>query len=623
MTSEAQAWGRVLVVDLETREICTEEATEEWKEKFLGGTGYAARMLLDELSPEEDPLSPKSSLAFMTGPVTGLRFPGAGRFEVSGRSPLTGLWGESSAGGFWGAELRFSGFDGVVVRGASEIPVFLVIRDGYAEIKECPELWGKDTFETEETLKEAAGKGSQVVCVGPAGENEVPIASIIHGKGHVAARAGLGALMGSKKLKAIVVRGTRKIEPRFPDLLARELESFLLRFRSKENGFIDLIHTYGTNGGMELAARMKDVPMQNWRRDDLFDLAQKVGGLELAKNYPVKPGSCFACPIACKRTIRIDSGTFRTRGQVPAPEYESAAALGPLTLLSDPEALCYANDLCNRLGLDTISAGSAIAFAMECKERGLLTGDRAASFGVADGTSPALTWGDPETVVGLVEDMAFKRGLGEILGMGVKRAAAFIGRGAEEFAIHSKGLEAPMHHPKASKGGGALAYATNPRGACHLQGSASSRYPGVSSPEEGLVYSQNQAGAISSAVMCNYVMMCIPPDSFAAIVSAATGKTWSWEDLWRVGERTWYVKRVYNLLCGLSPDEDRLPRRILDAIPGYDFERSLREYYRLRALDSEGVPDQRKLAALGIADVGQILAANKETMAKMKGRRKG
>ncbi len=621
MTSEAEAWGKILVVDLTTREIRAEEPREEWREKFLGGAGYAARMLLDELSPEEDPLSPKSPLAFMTGPVTGLRFPGAGRFEVSGRSPLTGLWGESSAGGFWGAELRFSGFDGVVVRGASRTPVFLVVRDGVAEIRECPELWGMDTFETEEALKDAAGKGSQVVCIGPAGENQVPVASIVHGRGHVAARTGLGALMGSKRLKAIVVRGTRKIEPRFPDLLARELEAFRSRFRSKENGFIDLIHTYGTNGGMELAARMRDVPMQNWRRDDLLDLAGKISGIQLAKNYPVKPGTCFACPIACKRTIRIDSGTFRTTGQVPAPEYESAAALGPMTLLADPEALCYANDLCNRLGLDTISTGSAIAFAMECKEKGLLSGDWAGYPG-ADGTSPALTWGDPETVVRLVEDMAFKRGLGEILGMGVKRAAKLIGRGAEEFAMHSKGLEAPMHHPKASKGGGALAYATNPRGACHLQGSASSRYPGVSSPEEGLVYSQNQAGAVSSAVMCNYVMMYVPPESFAAIVSAATGRTWSWEDLWQVGERTWYVKRVYNLLCGLSPDEDRLPRRILDAIPGYDFERSLREYYRLREMDSEGIPDERKLVALGIADVAQILAGRKETLAKMKGRRK-
>lgn len=608
-----------MVVDLTTREIRAEEAKEEWREKFLGGAGYAARMLLDELSPEEDPLSPNSPLAFMTGPVTGLRFPGAGRFEVSGRSPLTGLWGESSAGGFWGAELRFSGFDGVVVRGASEVPVFLVVRDGVAEIRECPELWGKDTFETEEALKDAAGRGSQVVCIGPAGENQVPIASIVHGRGHVAARTGLGALMGSKKLKAIVVKGRRKVEPRFPDILAREREAFFSRFRSKENGFIDLIHTYGTNGGMELAARMRDVPMQNWRRDDLLDLAEKVGGIQLAKNYPVKSGTCFACPIACKRTIRIDSGVFRTRGQVPAPEYESAAALGPMTLLADPEALCYANDLCNRLGLDTISAGTAIAFAMECKEKGLLS---SAWAGAPDVTSPALTWGDPGTVVRLVEDMAFKRGLGEILGMGVKRAAKIIGHGAEEFAMHSKGLEAPMHHPKASKGGGALAYATNPRGACHLQGSASLRYPGVSSPEEGLVYSQNQAGAVSSAVMCNYVMMCVPPESFAAIVSAATGRIWSWQDLWQVGERTWYVKRVYNLLCGLSSDEDRLPRRILDAIPGYDFELSLREYYQLRALDSEGMPDQGKLAALGIADVGQILASKKETIAKMKGRRK-
>ena len=622
MTSEARRWGRILVVDLGSRKIQVEEARSEWTEKFLGGAGYAARMLLDRLSPEEDPLSPGSPLAFMTGPVTGLRFPGAGRFEVSGRSPLTGLWGESSAGGFWGAELRFAGFDGVLVNGVSEVPVYLMVRDGSAEIRECPELWGTDTFETEEVLKREAGTTSQVVCIGPAGENQVPIASIVHGKGHVAARAGLGALMGSKKLKAIVVKGTGKIEPSLPDLLAREVESFLSRFRAKENGFIELIHTYGTNGGMEMAARMKDVPMQNWRRDDLLGLAEKISGMRLARDYRVRPGSCFACPIACKRTVEIDSGLFKTSGAVPAPEYESAAALGAMTLLDEPEALCHANDLCNRLGLDTISAGGAIAFAMECREKGLLP-DRLLRPSHSGDAVPTFAWGDPQSVVRLVEDMAFKRGLGEILGMGVKRAARVIGGGSEEFAVHSKGLEAPMHHPKSSKGGSALAYATNPRGACHLQGSASSRYPGVSSPEEGLVYSQNQAGAVSSAVMCNYVMMCVPPDSFAAIVSAATGKMWSWQDLWRAGERTWYVKRVYSLLCGLRPEEDRLPGRVLDAIPGYDFERSLREYYRLRALDSEGVPDQARLTALGIPDVGQVLTENKKTMEKMKGRRKG
>jgi aldehyde:ferredoxin oxidoreductase len=594
--------GKILVVDLTTKDISIQKTNEDWVYKYVGGAGYGARLLLESLKPEECPLSPNSPLLIMTGPISGLAFPGTGRFEICGRSPLTGFWAEASVGGFLGAELKFAGFDGILVTGASSEPVSLYINDNNVEILDARHLWGKDTFEAEAELKKQLGQPKlQTMLIGQAGENCVPLACVVHNRGHVAARSGLGALMGSKKLKSISVRGTQAVEAANSELLKKALADFMENRRTSDNWFGKLLHEQGTNGGMEFAASMKDVPMKNWQEDDLLDIAASNSNSAIEKNYGLKAGTCYRCPIACKRLVEIPDGEYKTDGLVPSPEYESAAALGPMTLLGETAVLVYANDLCNRYGLDTISTGSVIAFAMECKERGLLS-----EYIPKDKSPSYLEWGDANTIIELCNDIAFGRGLGKILGYGTKKAAEIIGHGAEKIAIHSKGLEAPMHHPKANNGGQALAYATNPRGACHLQGSGDG---GKSGRElvESVIVNQNLASVVGSAVMCNYVRMFVSNESLADLLTAATRKEWSPDDLLKSGERIWLIKRLFNLVCGLKPEDDTLSQRIIKEIPDFDFKESLDEYYRQRFLNPDGTPHKDHLIELSMSDVVELL----------------
>lgn len=560
-------FGKILKVDLSVKKWDVIELDENVYRDFLGGSGIAARLFFDMRLWNTDPLGEENVLFVMNGPISGTTLPGCSRLEICARSPLTEIWGESSMGGHVSPQLRASGYDGVVVVGVSEKPVYLLVSDESVEIRDASHIWGKDTFETEELIrKEIGSKRVRVMSIGPAGENLVRFASVVNDKGSIAGRTGMGAVMGSKRLKAIAFSGKAKTkiadETAFNEVKARAIHNI------KTSMLAEGLRAFGSNVHMEMGMAISDVPVKNWRESQWEEGMDALSGVTVAETILTKNHSCYACPVSCKRIVRIDSGPYRME-EGPGLEYEGASALGTLTRCNNLEAVTKANEIADRYGLDCISAGSTIAYATEAFEKGIIT--------TGDTGGLEFKWNDPEGLVKLIRMIAFREGFGDELAEGSRILSEKYG--GKEFAIHVKGLECPMHDPRALWAL-SLTYATGVRGACHVNddnlmaelGVVTLKEAGVKDTKpkraEGkalqTIAAQSYGQLAGSAVICLYAWWSMGGLSILRdMINAVTGAGYTNADLVDVGNRIWYLKRSLGLLCGMRASDDVVPERLL------------------------------------------------------------
>jgi aldehyde:ferredoxin oxidoreductase len=573
--------------------------------KYVGGVGLAAKMLWDEAGSLMDAFSPESLLMFMGGPLTGTVVPSSSRYVVAGVSPLTGIFGMAHSGGLWAYELRHAGFDGIIVEGVSEKPVYLWVCDGNVEVRDARHVWGRDTFETSELLQKETDSKASVACIGPAGEKLVRIACIMNdGKaGRAAARCGLGAVMGAKKLKAIAVHGTQPIKIADEKRLENTVKQIYQQSPPEKLEKIIDFQVNVLKGFLKIGS-----PVKNWR-ESCFEAGYALAE-ELRKTVPY---FCRGCPYQdLESKLTVDGERHMV--------WELWGPMGSNCLVSDAEALQEAYSLCNRYGLDTISTGMVISFAMECHEKGLVTRKD------ADGVD--LTWGNSEAVVEMVKKIGEREGLGRLLGEGVKRAAEKIGGLAQEYAMHVKGLELPAHDPR-SHMTRALGYATGSIGAAHmetypgdlvenyLEGTIRFSLPDLGYPEtlnrlaiegkaELTVKMQNYSNVLDSLVVCIFSARRIKPSQFVELLNSVTGWNMSLAEFMLVGERVFNLKRMFNVKRGVSRKDDTLPPRLLThkrQTSGVPFLGAmLNEYYSYRGWSEEGIPTKKKLKELDLQE---------------------
>jgi aldehyde:ferredoxin oxidoreductase len=569
------------------------------------------------MNPELEPLDPASPLLVFNGVLAGTFAPTGCRSSWCGRSPLTGIWNEANLGNYWGAELRFAGFDGLVITGRSEKPVYLWINglEDTIELRDASHVWGRDYFEVADRLTTETDSRAQIAGIGPAGENLVKVAGIMSGPSdHVraAARGGMGALMGSKNLKAIVVRGKQR--PQYPDKKAFLDEVKVQNVFIKENSIG--MSNFGTSGGVIGTERFGDMPMRNWTLGS-WDEVDKVSGQTIYDKYLVKHTFCYACPIGCGKEVEVAEGKYQApRGE--GVEYETVAGFAGMARNANAESVILANSLCNRYGMDTISTSSVIAFAMEAYEQELIGPD--------DTGGIHLRFGDPDAILPMIEKIAYRRDIGDVLAEGVQEAARRIGNGADDYAMHVKGLEIAYHDPRAFTSM-AINYATANRGGCHLE--ALSYWNGYGIHHHDLGYTetlphhesnqdqaklaydyQNYLSVYNPLGLCKFIAKgLVGPERLARIVNSALGWGWTAEDVLRTGDRLFQLKRLINLRLGVTAADDTLPKRLLtEARPSGDAEGVLPDlevmlpaYYQLRDWDEQGAPRQRRLKDLGLA----------------------
>ncbi|MBN2025208.1 MAG: aldehyde ferredoxin oxidoreductase family protein [Actinobacteria bacterium] len=562
-------WGRLLRVDLTTGEISDWEIAGELYRDFLGGSGLAAYLFFELGGYRADPLSPDNPLFIVNGPLSGTSLPGCSRLEICARSPLTGIWGESSMGGHASPALKGTGYDGVVFTGTSAQPVYLYLSEGGAELRDASHLWGMDTFETEDALREELGdRRVQVMSIGPAGENLVRYAGVVNDRGSLAARSGMGAVMGSKKLKAVAVRG--KMKYRVADADAYKAVRSQAIANIKRSLFAEGLNLFGTTGGVDLSSAICDTPVKNWREAQWKEGMESLSGVRIADTILTARRSCYACPIACKRVVEIKEGEY-AMPEGPGPEYEGVGSLGFIPRISDMHAVVRANALCNAYGMDAISTGGTIAWAIEAFQDGLIDGS------VTGGMD--LDWGRPEQLIALIAKIARREGFGDELAEGCRSLAEKYG--GREYAIHIKGMECPMHDPRALWSMG-LGYATSIRGACHNRDTNLGLEMGMDDLEEigfprtrplrregkaaMTIHSQAIASICDSAVICIFAWK--GTGSTLAILrdmlNAVTGYHLSLDEMLEIGNRIWYLKRAIGNLCGTGRADDEVPRRIVE-----------------------------------------------------------
>jgi aldehyde:ferredoxin oxidoreductase len=605
--------GKLLRVDLTRRTIQEESLDPETARAFIGGSGDAARIIHDEVPGDTDPLGPANKLLFMTGPVTATSLPTTARYEVCTKSPLTNMWLDASASGWWAREFKLTGYDGIIIEGAADAPVYLWITDGKAEIRDATAFWGLDSDQTQQAIRVQLGDDKiKIACIGPSGEKQVLLASVMNDEQRAAGRGGAGAVMGSKNLKAIAVRGSSKV-PVADEARLREI-SKELRGRLTHHPVISQFTPYGTDFLLEHGWVTGDVPNKNWGKGVWREGCEVLNGRVMAETILVPHAACQGCFIRCARWIKIDKGRYAMEG--PGPEYETVAAFGTMLMNDDLEAVCWANDLCNRYGIDTISTGSAIAFAMEAYQRGIISKEEAGC---------ELTWGNADAIMEMIEQIGEARGLGALLGQGVKRAAAELGRGTDVYAVHVKGMEVPYHDPRAYFSM-ATTYATGPRGACHMHGASFIMEQGAPRPDTGIPpevdrfdnegkgilakLAQDKYSMTGSLVICVMLSDGMVFADYASVLEAVTGEPWTVERVAQTGERITNLQRVFSLKCGITGADDRLPKRLLEGpdegghagrVP--DMAVLLPDYYRERGWDKNGRPTPQKLEELGLAEM--------------------
>lgn len=590
--------GKILDINLTSGEIKTYPLDEKMARLYLGGRGLGARMLWDEVGPGIDPLSPENVLIFTTGPLTATGYQTSNRFSVTTKSPLTGTILDANSGGYWGMQFKKAGYDALIVRGRSPQPVWIEIKPDTVTLHDATHLWGMRVRAVTTALGQNNNRRN-VLTIGPAGENLSRIAAIMNDGQRSLARGGPGAVMGSKNLKAVVVEG--KTRPGIDD---DERFKFLLYETRKLLRASPLtsqaLPEFGTAVMMNVVNTVGALPTRNAQMTQ-FEGAEAISGEALTDNYLVKNDNCWACPIGCTRISKTD----KVEGE--GPEFETTWAFGAACGNDDLAAIIEANALCNDLGLDTISAGSTIACAMELAEKGYLDAD--------------LRFGRAELFPQLLEDMAFRRDLGAELADGSLRLAARYGH--PELSMSVKGLEMPAYDPRGMQGQGLL-YATSNRGACHMRGNMLGlevlglpklidRFQ-IQGKSSFVILHQNSAAAIDSLVVCKFTNMGVAEEYFARTLSAVTGLHFQTGDLIRVGERVYNLERLYNNREGFTPKDDTLPPRMLTE-PVADgpskgwvskLEPMLKEYYRGRGWDEHGVPKPAKLHELELADLLEL-----------------
>lgn len=606
--------GKLLRIDLTQRTWREEPIADEVVRKWLLGSGLAAKIYYDEMDPARDPLDPASPLIVMNGVLSGTFAPTGCRSSWCGRSPLTGIWNEANLAHYWGAELRAAGYDGLIITGRTESPVYLWLHDGAVEFRDAAHLWGKDWFEAGDALIAETDPRAQVAGIGIGGENLVKIAGVMCGPSNyvrAAARGGMGALLGSKNLKAIAVRGKARPEYGDPKRFRDEVKA--------QNEFIKEhslpMTNLGTAGGVMGTEKYGDIPIRNWTLGN-WPEAVNIAGQTFYPKYLVKHTHCYACPIGCGKEIEVKEGPYIVpKGE--GVEYETLAGFGGMCHVSTFEAVALANSLCNRYGLDTISTSSVIAFGMEAFERGLI--------GPADTGGIELRFGNADAMLTMIGKIARREDIGATLAEGVREAARQIGQGSEAFAMHVKGLEVAYHDPRAFTSM-AVNYATAARGGCHLEAATYWNGYGVPHPDLGypsplplhasdaatvkLCYDyQNYAGVYNPLGLCKFLIKGhVGPERLCAIVNAALGWDWTTEDVLTAGDRIFQLKRLINVRLGVTAADDRLPARFTTeprptggaagVLP--DMAVMLPIYYELRGWDANGAPTPERLARVGI-----------------------
>jgi len=594
--------GKILFVDLSTGEIKEEALEEKMCRDFIGGYGIGARILYSRQKAGVDPLGPENTLGLISGPFTGTIVPPGLRYMVVGKSPLTGGWGDANSGGYFGPYLKFAGFDGVFFTGISLRPVYLLIDNGKAELKDAGYLWGKDTYETEDLLMAEYGKQSRVACIGPAGERLSLIASIMTDHGSAAGRSGLGAVMGSKKLKAVVARGNMEVPIADKTAAQKIIREHIktLRIPNGPSGMspMDRQHKYGTSFTTYNSAHSGDAPVKNWGGVGVIDLPDRAGLHPDALSARVEKGhGCWHCPIACKAILKAGEGEYKYAAGSHRPEYETATTFGALCVNSHTESIIMANDICNRAGLDTISGGSVIAFAMELYENGILTKQD------TDGID--LKWGNHQAMVAMTTKLANREGLGNILADGVKIAAEKIGKGAEKFAIHIGGQELGMHDPKAGRGDFMLA-------ARYQMDATPGRHTSEFGPESFI-----NRHFLNVTGLCHFGRWPENQELLVGIFNAVTGWNFTWNDMLKTGERVANLRHAFNLREGINelkwPVHPRIvgkPPQTSGPLAGVTADIEAQVYWCLGALDWDRMttkPSKAKLLSLGLDDIAKDL----------------
>lgn len=597
--------GRVLTIDLTTRSSEASDLPEDLASRFLGGRGFGAKLLYDLLPSETDPLSPENILILATGPLTGTAAPTGSKMSIISRSPATRGYGDSTIGGHIGPEIKFAGYDVVVLRGRASSPVTVSIHDDKVELLGASHLWGRGCFETEARIKENLGQETQVLCIGPAGENLVKVACIGHDFGRQAGRTGMGAVMGSKQVKAIAVRGSGSV-PLYNATDFREQATALYR-RLQELPSTKQWREGGTAEHVIMSNDVGCLPTRNFQ-SGWFEHAESISGELMRQTRFVKNKACFGCSVMCGTYCVIDEGPYAGT-RVDGPEYEILALLGSNCGVSNLDAVIRANYLCDDMGLDAISAGNIIAFAMECYERGII--DDATTGGLQ------LRFGNEPAYLGAIEAIARREGIGDTLAEGVRSAGGVFGKGSENFAMHAKGLEQSGYETRGGMGQ-VLGYAIVDRGSDHNRVWQMDFFVGDWNTPEGkaALVKQSQIRRSTPDILgqCRFVSYSLELDDYAGLVCAATGRKWTGEDLARVTERVFNLTRVINGRFGFTRKDDSAPQRVFaEPVPDgpkkgslvsrADFERMLDEFYAISGWGKDGIPADETLKMLDLAEV--------------------
>ncbi len=632
--------GKVLHVNLTKGELEIEEPDEKFYRTYMGGSPMGLHYVLKETPAGVDPFSPDNVLALCTGVLTGTPVSGQSRLTSVAKSPLTGCIGDAQGGGYFPAEMKFSGFDAVIIKGKSPKPVYLWMHHGEAELRDAGHLWGLTTGDAEDKLKEELDdKRIEVLQIGPAGENLVRFSALISMSNRANGRTGMGAVMGSKNLKAVVVRGKMKPAVSNPEKF-KEIQK-LAKVNLEPTG-MDGFGKYGTPGVTTPQHKAGGLPTYNFNSGN-FDKHEEIDGLKLYNEHlrghekddqnRFGRDTCFSCSIKCKRVAQIDEGPFKTDAKYGGPEYETLATFGSYCGISDMDAIIHANALCNMYGMDTISCGATIAWAMECWEEGKITAE--------DTGGIELQYGNAEAMAKITEMIANREGFGEILAEGSKKAAEIIGRGTEDYLITSKGQEAPAHMPQVKRSLSVI-YAANPFGADHESSEHDPGYKaypermkeiGLTNPQEKLalnkemmrfaMITQHLSSAVDSLSVCAFVFgasfQLYSPEELVKTVNAVMGWDVDMKEILEVGERRLNMLRAFNSREGVGRESDTLPKKMFKRpleggrSDGYvldegEWEVALEDYYRLCDWDVEtGHPSLRKMESLGL---GWVVAEN-------------
>lgn len=606
-------WGRVVRVNLSEGTIKEETVSEDIWEKVLGGAGYGAKVLHDEVGEEIGGLDPENRIIFGVGPFQATQQTGAAKFCIVAKSPLTGIFGETAAGAGWGIELKRAGYDAIVVEGKSKKPVYLWINNGKAEIKDGGGVWGKDSYAaSDEILMEVGDPKSSIACIGQAGEKQVAIACVVVDKHSFGGRCGLGAVMGSKNLKAIVVRGTQSTPVHDPERLS-ELNKEV--GKKIFDGTKDWLRAHGTPFVEVGCEELGDTPIKYWSGDVWTEGAKKLGAPTYTNVLNAKPWPCKFCVVGCHRHVQIEAPSeYATEGA--GPEYETLGMLGNCCLMDDLEALAKMNEWCNRYGIDTISTGAFIGFAMDCFEKGILK--------EKDTEGLTLRWGDKEVMFQLIHKIGKREGFGELFSRGIIPAANAFGKQASELAMHVKGLDMPAHDPRAFFSL-AINYATGSAGGHHERGNPQVASLGFPLPEAGITETvdrfqmdnsefvaakyQDYGALTNSLCHCKFMLFGgMTLTDLLNTLNAVTGWNWTMQQFLRTGERIFTLQRVVNVKYGINRKDDILPMKIFEPakegsragkIP-VPFEPALDRYYELRGWDDQGIPKKEKLKELQI-----------------------